>query len=262
MPPPPNRTGITPTTPTTPTTPVTGNVGDLINQMQRAQQQKKSTAALRQQALQAIAQSKDPIFRRVYYKTIQPGALATFQYLYWKHDPYPLVLCSGVYQSDGRVAGINLHYLTFKYIKYLITQYCGKQFSYPLIKGNMYIYNAFRTYKRDGLRMTKMMDCNFLLALLGSVRSFSPTEIEAIRQEVQRQLRERMNPTAEETMQEYMQNLVPNPHHPRNLGVQGYEPLQRYGEPAWPRAVPPLAGPKPTLGDARRGPTNLLPPNV
>lgn len=256
MPPQPPR-GI-PNVPTTPTTPVVGNVGDLMGQIQKAQQQKKSTAALRQQALQAIAESKDPIFRRVYHKTLQKGALATFQYLHWKHDPYPLVLCSSIYH-DGRVAGVNLHYLTFKYVKYLIQQYCGKSFSYPLIKNNMYIYNAFRTYKRDGVRMSKILDCNFLLALLGSVRSFNPNEIEAIRQEVQRQLRARMNPTPEQ-VEEYMQTIIANPNAQRNLNIQGYSPLQRYGEPEWPRAMPPLAGPKPTIGDARRGPMNLLPP--
>jgi hypothetical protein len=258
MPDQPTQPNITPNA--WPSVPVTGQAEDALRQQQgQAQQQRKSQAQIRQELLQKIAESKNPIFRRVYYKTIQRGALTTFQYMYWKHDPYPLVLCSGIYQ-DGRVAGVNLHYLTFKYIKYLIQQYCGKQFSYPLIKGNMYIYNAFRTYKRDGLRMTKLLDCEFLMTMLGSVRSFRPNEIEAIRQEVQRQLRARMNPTADDAVEEYTSTIVPDPRNQRYSNIEGYDPLERYGEPEWPRAVPSLKYPKPTLGDARRKPDNLLPP--
>lgn len=228
--------------PVTPTVPITAG-----------QAQAKTAAQTRQENLQKIAESNQPIFRRIYYKTIQRGALTTFQYLFWKHDPYPLVLCSGIYQ-DGRVAGVNMHYLTFRYIKYLIQQYCGKQFSYPLIKNNRYIYNAFRCYKRDGLRMAKLLDCNFLMTLLGVVRSYRPNEIEAIRQEVQRQLRAKMNPNVDDLMREYTETVVPDPRYQRYLDIAGYSPLEKYGEPHWPRSVPPLTGPKPTIGDARMGP--------
>lgn len=258
MPPPPNNP-IPPDgqpVPVTPTVPVVGQAEDVF----QGAQARKTAAQIRQEALQRIAEQKNPLFRRVYYKTIQRGALTTFEYMFWKHDPYPLVLCSGIYASDGRVAGINLHYLTFKYIKYLIQQYCGKQFSYELIKNNLYIYNSFRTYKRDGIRMAKLLDCEFLMTVLGTVRSFSPTEIEAIRQEVQRQLRARLNPTAEEATEEYSSIIVPDPYHQKHGNIEGYSPLERFGEPEWPRAMPPLNKPKPTIGDARRNPENLLPP--
>lgn len=244
----------------TPTVPVVGQAEDMIRQQATGAQRRRKTAAeQRQEALQRMAQAKNPIFRRIYYKTIQSGALTTFQYLHWKHDPYPLVLCSGIY-TDGRVAGVNLHYLTFKYIRYLIQQYCGKAFSYPLIKGNTFIYNAFRTYKRDGIRTAKLLDCNFLMTVLGTVRSFKPSEVEAIRQEIQRQLRARMNQTAEEMSNEYVSSLVPNPNDPRYTDIEGYEPLERYGEPGWPRAVPPLNNPKPTVDDARYLPRNVMQP--
>lgn len=250
-----------PEPPQTPTVPVVGHAEDELRLTQGEQQRARKTAMdTRREVLQKIAESSNPIFRRIYYKTIQRGALTTFNYLYWKHDPYPLVLCSGIYH-DGKVAGVNLHYLTFKYIRYLIQQYCGKAFSYPLIKGNNYIYNAFRTYKRDGLRMAKLLDCEFLMTLLGTVRSFRPSEIEAIREEVQRQLRARMNPTAEEASREYASIVVPDPNDPRYGNVPDYSALDRYGEPDWPRAVPPLNRPKPTIGDARRNPTNILPPD-
>jgi hypothetical protein len=250
--PPPNPTGQP--VPVTPQVPVTGGG------LQNPSPQRQTAAQARQDQLQKIASSDNPIFKRVYHKTIKKGAAVTFQYLHWKHDPYPLILCSSIY-GDGRVAGVNMHYLTFKYIKYLIAQYCDKQFSYPLIKGNSYIYNAFRTYKKDGVRMAKVLDCNFLATILGTVRSFKPSEIEAIRQEVQRQLRAKLNPTVDDLTREYMESIVPNPQHQRYTTVQGYEPLERFGEPEWPRSVPPLTQPKPTIGDARFLPDNLLPPS-
>jgi len=180
----PGNTGITPQTPVTqpgitPTTPVIGG-------------QQKTPAEARQDTVE-----KKPLFKPAQPKTIQRGALATFQYTFWKHDPYPLILCSGIYM-DGKIAGVNLHHLTFRYIKYLVQQYCGKQFSYPLIKNNKYIYDAFRTYKREGVRMVKVLDCQFLMTILGSVRSINPNEVEAIRQEIQKQLRTKMNVTADE----------------------------------------------------------------
>lgn len=251
MPPPPNQPTGAPV-PTTPQVPV-------IGQQQAAQQKRKTANELRQQELQRLADSKNEIFRRVYYKTLRPGAVAVFNYLYWKHDPYPLLLCSGIYSSNGNVAGINLHYLTFKYMRYLIQQYCSKAFSYPLIKNNLFIKNAFRTYKREGLRTIKMLDCGFLATVLGTVRSFKPEEVEKIRQEIQRQLRARMNPKVEEMMEEYVSSLVPDPFHQRYREVEGYEGLERYGEPEWPRTQPPLKGPKPTIEDLRRLPQGTLP---
>lgn len=265
MPPPPqpptNPTGPTgPTGPgTTPTTPTVGAPD--VGQQQQANAKARQTAAQKRTAtLQRIAEQKNPIFRRVYHKTLQPGALANFNYVFFKHDPYPLVLCSRIY-TDGRVAGINLHYLTFKYIRYLIQQYCGKAFSYPLIKNNTFIYNAFRTYKRDGVRMVRLLDCEFLMTLLGTVRSFSPNEVRAIREEVQRQLSARMNPTVDDDTNEYTGFVVPDPNAKRNTDVSGYNPLERFGEPSWPNAVPKLTNPKPTLTDKRLNPNNLqLPP--
>lgn len=133
---------------------------------------------------------------------VQSGSLVFFEYLFYKHDPYPLVLCSGVW-SDQRVAGVNLHYLTFRYIRSLVHSYCGKQFSYQLIKGNRFVTNAFRSYKRQGIRNHRILDCDFLMRVLGSVRSFKPSEVEAIRQEIQRQIRGRQNPSAEQLADQF-----------------------------------------------------------
>lgn len=127
-----------------------------------------------------------------------PGHLFGCQYLFWKHDQKPLVLMTSKYH-DGRIAGLNLHYLTFPYVRWLIQHYCGNNaFRYVTIKGDKYIVNAFRTYKFAGLRRVRGIDCDFLKTVLHSLRSFDPEEIEAMRQEVNKQLRERMNMKADE----------------------------------------------------------------
>jgi hypothetical protein len=142
-------------------------------------------------------------------KSFSPGFLFSCQYMFFKHDPNPLVLMTKVY-PDQRIAGVNLHYLTFPYVRHLIREYCGKgTFSYQAIKGDRFIANAFRTYKRAGLRGVKAIDCQFLISILGQLRSFNPAEIEAMRKEVQRQLRERINPKADELARQLSQAVPP-----------------------------------------------------
>jgi hypothetical protein len=100
---------------------------------------------------------------------------------------------------DGRIAGLNLHYLTFPYVRWLIHYHCGNNsFRYTTIKNDRYIKNAFRTYKFAGLRLVRGIDCDFLKTVLHSLRSFDPEEIEAMRREVNRQLRQKLQERAEE----------------------------------------------------------------
>jgi hypothetical protein len=130
--------------------------------------------------------------------SFQKGSLISFQYLFQKHDPKPFVLFIRTYM-DGRLAGLNLHYLTFPYVKRLISQYCGNQsLSYQAIKGDEFLVNAYRTYKRTGLRRVQLVDCEFLKTILESLRVLDPEEIEAMRKEVNKQLKEKLNQKAEE----------------------------------------------------------------
>lgn len=139
------------------------------------------------------------------YKSLGKGTLVVAKYDFWKHDPYPLILVSALY-SDQRLAGINLHYLTFKYVKSLVKTYSNNRgFSYQLIKGDRYIVQAFRTYKRAGLKQGKIIDADFLLNVLGTARSYSPNEVEKIRQSIQNQLRQQVNPRSDQ-----MNNRVTN----------------------------------------------------
>jgi hypothetical protein len=139
-------------------------------------------------------------------RTINRGSLVQFHYLFWIHDPQPLVIVTDIFPNYIR--GVNLHYLTFPYILKLLQPYCDQGgFSYYNIKADQYIVNAFRTYKRMGVKRPKALDCAFILNVLGSVRTIDPNEIETIRQLVQEQIKTRAQPKAEELAQRYQQMM-------------------------------------------------------
>jgi hypothetical protein len=141
------------------------------------------------------------LFQSVNTKTLaqnylRKGALISFGYQWWKHDPYPLLIVTDVFSGD-KIRGINLHYLTFPYIRNVLRTGGNNQaFSYANIKGDRYITNAFRSYKWNAIRQVRVLDVSFLLNIMGIVRSFDPSQIMAIRRSVQEQLRRATNPAA------------------------------------------------------------------
>lgn len=146
------------------------------------------------------------LFNSVDSSTLNPnvtkGSLITFNYLYWAHDPYPLVIVTDMLPGN-RLRGVNLHYLTFNYIKAILKNNAGNAaFSYASIKSDAYIINAFRAYKWSGIRTVKKLDSNFILTVMATVRSFDPTQLEAIRQNVQQQISQQVNPTADSMTQQ------------------------------------------------------------
>ena len=156
----------------------------------------------------AIAQQLP--FRRIYYKTMQKGTLISGQYMFWKHDPHPLVLVTDVFPD--RIRGINLHYLTFRYVKNLLSHYCDKaHFGYKFIMHDHYIVNAFRTYKRAGLRKIQMLDCEGITKELNVRRSLNPQELKVIRKQIRQQLRKQVNPSAAELAKQYVEMISPAP---------------------------------------------------
>jgi hypothetical protein len=168
----------------------------------------------------------------IVYKPIGKGSLVVAKYDFWKHDPYPLILVSGIY-NDQRLAGVNLHYLTYPYIKKLLQNYCNKKsFSYPLIKGDRYIVQAFRTYKRSGLRSARVIDCDFVLNTMGIARSYNPNEVEKIRQHIQRQLRQEINPRADDVL--------------GRQPTQGVKPT--LPQPGQPASIPATPATQPGIG--------------
>ena len=185
-------------------------------QAQRAAQaaQSQLQAQQRQDKLQKAADKLKPLFQRN-NQVMQRGMLIAFQYRWMKHDPSPLLLISETCpprctntRRQGTISGLNLHYLTFKYVKWLINSYCGKgSFGYGLYKTNRYIVNSYRSYRKDGRRQIKTVDCKSLLDILGGIRSYKPSEIEAMRKQVQTQLRARLQQNADEMTKQYMEMI-------------------------------------------------------
>jgi hypothetical protein len=140
-------------------------------------------------------------------KTIGRGSLVYFNYLFWRHDPYPLVIVTGIFQNY--ISGINLHYLTFPYIKKILQPQANvancdnRNFSYNNIRNVPYIVDAFRLYKRSGIKSLKALDCDFILNVMASVRTLDPNEVEQIRNNIKQQMRTRQ-PNADQMSANYM----------------------------------------------------------
>jgi hypothetical protein len=120
---------------------------------------------------------------------LSKGDLISFNYIFHKvgHDPFPNVIVTDT--SSFYVRGLNIHYLTFPYIKNLLQENCeNKSFSYKLIKDNSYLVSSFRQYKKVGMRNLKKLDCKYLLNLMASIRAITPNEVEAIRKTINDQL--------------------------------------------------------------------------
>jgi hypothetical protein len=137
-------------------------------------------------------------------KSVARGSLIAFHYPISYaappneiHDPYPLVIITDIWPKHTR--GINLHYLTFPYIKNILQGNCGnKSYSYFHVKGDAYIAQAFRMYYRIGMSQVKLMDCDFLLNLLGGIKSWSESEIEAVKQQIRQQVQKQLQTKADE----------------------------------------------------------------
>jgi len=134
---------------------------------------------------------------------IAKGSLVWFRYLNFEHDPYPLIIVTDIWPNYIR--GVNLHYLTFNYVRRLLNMHCDNQmFSYFNIRNDQFFVNSFRTYKRQGIRQIKKLDCAFLLNVLGSVMSFDPAQIEQMRVYVKEQLQRQPNQSADQMTSRYM----------------------------------------------------------
>jgi len=212
-----------PTIPTKPTIPAIPTISPQQFQARRAADQAAMRALSQQQQKQlqqAATKPKPEIFRRIQNKTIAKGSLIVFNYMFFKHDPYPLVMVSEL-REGSMISGLNLHYFTFRYIRNLIQSYCGKAgFSYALFRNNKYIVNAYRSYKREGRRSIKILDCEFLLSILKGIRSFKPSEIEAMRKQIQEQLKAKLNPTAEDMSKQYQEMIYKQPYKAYGTGLE------------------------------------------
>lgn len=126
-----------------------------------------------------------------YAKIVQKGSIINFRYIGQTrepiHDPYPLVLISDIFPS--MIRGVNLHYLTLPYIKGMIANYANNpNFSYRYIKGDNFLVDSFRSYKRGGMSQLKMLDVAFLKKVLQVSRTLNPGEVEQIRDQIKQSM--------------------------------------------------------------------------
>lgn len=137
------------------------------------------------------------------------------------HDPYPMLIITDIWPKYIR--GVNLHYLTFPYVKKLLLAYGGKSFSYLNIRNDRYLANAFRMYVRVGVQQPKRLDTEWLMTVLSSVRSFDAGEIEQMRANIQKQIQQRLQAKADEltSYEQWRQQLTSSQQ--RQLNSKGLE---------------------------------------
>jgi hypothetical protein len=163
-------------------------------------------------------------------KAITKGSLISFEYPRSQamvpniiHDPRPMVIVTDIW-APRYLRGVNLHYLTFPYVKRILEMWGGNQgFGYFSIRGDKYIASAFRMYSLKGIAKPKRLDSEWLNKVLQSVRSFNPGEIEAIRASIQQQIQARLQIKAKEltAYEQWKKGLNPVQQRQLNTRVQG-----------------------------------------
>jgi len=158
----------------------------------------------------------------------QPGQIFKCRYMFWKHDPFPYVLCCRVDRQRMLVSGINFRYVlagTIGQLVELLSAGTPPSLSNLSVSGE--IERAYRSYKVNGLRQVRFADFEQLKQVAESVRSIDPHENEAIRQSVEHQLKQAVNPTASQVAK------TPPPA-PAPSGPQAPVPLQSATIPGTP----------------------------
>lgn len=145
------------------------------------------------------------------------------------HDPYPMVILTDIWPYYIR--GLNLHYLTFPYIKKILGTYGGDgSFSYRSIRPDRYMAHAFRMYVRKGVTQPKRLDTEWLMQVLASVRSFNPSELEKIRAQIQEQIKQRLQVKADElsSYEEWRAQMTESQKRQlRGKAFEGYQTITR-----------------------------------
>jgi hypothetical protein len=115
------------------------------------------------------------------------------------HDVRPMIIVTDIWKPYW-IRGVNLHYLDFKYVKWLLTNYGGNpNFSYSHIGWDRYyMAKAFRMYAWRGVKKPRKLDTEWLKQVLTQVRSFDPGEVEKIRASIQKQIQMRLQAKAKE----------------------------------------------------------------
>lgn len=154
--------------------------------------------------------------------SIVNGQVLSFHYSHFDHDPYPVIISTGP-MTHGRIGGLNLHYLTFPVFRALLNSWGGNPaFNYFIIKNQIVIKNAFRSYKIAGINNIKKVHYKAILEVMSINRNFSPQEMLEIQQAVDRYVLSRQP----EILNELFGNMMAQPVQQAQSALQVARPIQ------------------------------------
>jgi hypothetical protein len=97
-------------------------------------------------------------------------------------------------------------------MKDLLNKSKSPNFSYlNSIKNFTNLKGAYRSYKWSGVRQVKVLNYEFLLNVVSTIRSFDPAEVQIIRKNVQQQIRQQINPKSYEVNAKTLNNISQEP---------------------------------------------------
>ena len=154
-------------------------------------------------ALNAPASIKRNLTGLQTLNSIGKGSIIQFSYSFAKHDPKPLVLLT---DTDANFyKGLNLHYLRATPIMNLISKErmnaCdNRNFSWNSVKNNSYIKNAFRIYKKNGVKNLKLLNCEYLKMILAAAKKLNIQDLTAYRLNIDKQIAREVNKSVQNFM--------------------------------------------------------------
>lgn len=114
-----------------------------------------------------------------------PGIIMSFSYLFWRHDPRPLVLASkyvpkyGANLRENLLAGFNIHYVPMHMVRAFIRAHVWQvavatqaALRHPILK------KSYRTYKIGGITQARKLDYRSFIENVDSLNKLSPAERE------------------------------------------------------------------------------------
>ena len=77
---------------------------------------------------------------------------------------------------------------------------CRVGFNYQNVKPYKYIIEAYRTYKKNGIKTLKVLNCDLIAKSVSVARAIDPQEADAIRDNIKSQIGNLVNTTVQEVI--------------------------------------------------------------
>lgn len=130
---------------------------------------------------------------------INKGNVLTFEYIFWRNDPSPLIIvCDALVGNNIR--GINLHYLSIIDIQRLLklANVSFGAFSYSMIRNDENVKKCFRTYKWHGIKNLKRLNNKNIINAINVVNNFfDPAEEKAMQNLIKKEMEKSNNISVE-----------------------------------------------------------------